>query len=180
MKTLLPILFFFSAIFFLPDYASAYPDLASKAQQYTYVREQGDNDGKEVRLFLRSVGLGKGHSWCAAFISYCLLTIHSSFPVRSPLARAFITSKSIKARDVLYGKYIPQRNDLIIWRRGETPFGHIAVNVQTIKFNSFSTIEGNTSSGNKGNQHNGNGVYARIRSIVPGNYFRITHFTPTN
>lgn len=180
MKMQLLILYFCLLTLFSPVFASEHPDLVAKAQEYTFVRESGDNDGTEVRLFLRSVGLGKGHSWCAAFISYCLDGIRSAFPVRSAVARAFITKKSIKARDVLIGKYMPKRNDLVIWRRGETPFGHIAALIIVKRFNLFETIEGNTSSGNRGSQHNGNGVYVRIRSIMPGNYFRITHFTPIN
>jgi hypothetical protein len=38
------------------------------------VRERtGRNDGVEVEAYLRSVGLGKGYPWCAAFTNWCLL-----------------------------------------------------------------------------------------------------------
>ncbi|HRN93068.1 MAG TPA: hypothetical protein PLS87_11660, partial [Ferruginibacter sp.] len=41
---------------------------------YIGVREAtGKNDGQEVELFLKSVGLGKGYPWCAAFVKHCLL-----------------------------------------------------------------------------------------------------------
>jgi hypothetical protein len=31
----------------------------------------GHNDGREVEKYLRSVGLGKGYAWCAAFVHWC-------------------------------------------------------------------------------------------------------------
>lgn len=181
MKTLLHTVCFFLVFASLQHIASGQHNKSAHidtALRYTHVRESGNNDGKEVRMFLRSVGLGKGYSWCAAFISYCLKAVKSPFPIRSAVARKFITKSSIKAQDVLYGKYVPQRGDLIIWQRGETPYGHIAANIETKSKNLFYDIEGNTSSGKKGSQHDGNGVFLRYRSIELSNYFRITHFTP--
>ena len=36
------------------------------------VREAtGRNDGERVETYLRYTGLGKGHAWCAAFVSWC-------------------------------------------------------------------------------------------------------------
>lgn len=181
MKVLLLTVYFFLVFaFWQPSVLAKHDAYIDTALTYVHVRETGNNDGKEVRMFLKSVGLGKGYSWCAAFISYCLKVTASKFPVRSAVARKFITKHSIKAQDVLLGKYTPKRGDLIIWQRGETPYGHIAGNVKTIARNLFQSIEGNTSSGAKGNQHDGNGVYIRLRSIQPSNYFRITHFTPVH
>lgn len=31
----------------------------------------GNNDGERVEAYLAYTGLGKGHAWCAAFISWC-------------------------------------------------------------------------------------------------------------
>lgn len=31
----------------------------------------GNNDGKRVEEYLAYTGLGKGHAWCAAFVSWC-------------------------------------------------------------------------------------------------------------
>ena len=45
------------------------------AETYTSqigVREAtGRNDGKQVELYLKSVGLGKGYAWCSAFVRWC-------------------------------------------------------------------------------------------------------------
>ncbi|TYR36937.1 hypothetical protein FXV77_07095 [Sphingobacterium phlebotomi] len=31
----------------------------------------GNNDGARVEEYLNYTGLGKGHAWCAAFVSWC-------------------------------------------------------------------------------------------------------------
>jgi hypothetical protein len=49
--------------------------------------------------------------------------------------------------------------------------------VKQWKGKSGTTIEGNTSSGTRGSQNDGDGVYQRNRSIYPLNYFRITDFS---
>ncbi|NGF56518.1 CHAP domain-containing protein [Parapedobacter sp. SGR-10] len=42
------------------------------AQNEIGVREAtGHNDGKRVEEYLRYTHLGKGHQWCAAFVSWC-------------------------------------------------------------------------------------------------------------
>lgn len=64
---------------------------------------------------------------------------------------------------------------IIVWRRGTTPFGHAGL-VEIWKGRSGTTIEGNTSSGERGSQNDGDGVYRRRRTINPTNYFRITDF----
>lgn len=42
------------------------------AQNELGVKEAtGKNDGKRVEEYLRYTNLGKGHQWCAAFVSWC-------------------------------------------------------------------------------------------------------------
>ncbi len=33
---------------------------------------KGSNSGPEVEIYLKSVGLGKGYSWCMAFVYWCV------------------------------------------------------------------------------------------------------------
>ena len=149
------------------------------AETFVGVREKtGRNDGKEVEMFLKSVGLSKGYPYCAAFVSYCLTQANVKKPVvRSAMARNFETRESIKAKDVLIGKNKVPPGSIIVWRKGSTVNGHagFAVNWSGVKGN---TIEANTSSGEKGSQSDGDGVFKRTRTIEPGNYFRITSFLP--
>ena len=67
---------------------------------------------------------------------------------------------------------------IIVWRKGETIFGHAGFVVQEWKGATGKTWEANTSSGIRGSQSNGDGMYYRTRTIYPLEYLRITHFTP--
>ncbi len=149
------------------------------AESFVGVSEAtGKNDGPEVEMFLKSVGRRKGDSWCSAFVSYCLTAAAVKEPkVRSGLARDFKRSKYvIPASEVLRGvKTIPP-GSIVGWEKGNTIFGHIGFVLTDWKKQHGTTIEGNTSSGVKGSQSDGDGVYIRSRSIQPANYFRIMWF----
>lgn len=150
------------------------------AFSYIGVKEAtGKNDGYEVEKFLKSVGRKKGDSWCAAFVSYCLTATNHPFPVRSGLARSFVKKTSLLATHVLQGRKQVEIGDLIIWQNGNTISGHIGI-VAIVDDKKYITIEGNTSSGQKGAQADGDGVYIRVRTIQPYNYFRVKWFTRIN
>lgn len=154
------------------------PAHADTAWAYVGTTEVGTNCGPEVRAFLASTGLGCGYPWCAAFVSYALTRAGADVPrVRSAATRRFILRESIDARRVLRGQHRPKAGTLVVWRKGNTPYGHIGI-VMGWDRACGSTVEGNTSSGNRGHQRDGDGVWHRWRCIHPGSYFRITHFTP--
>lgn len=157
-----------------------YPKHVEVAKSYKYVREKtGNNDGKEVEMFLRYTGLNKGNPWCAAFVSYCLGKANVKSPlIISASARRFITDQSIPASKVLSGQYKLKGGELVIWQRGNGWQGHIGITIHQIANNKVYTIEGNTSSGEKGSQFDGGGVYERTRMILPTSYFKIIYFTP--
>ncbi len=55
----------------LPTITKARMELVELAVSQVGVRElTGNNDGKQVELYLRSVGLEKGQPWCAAFLAW--------------------------------------------------------------------------------------------------------------
>lgn len=139
----------------------------------------GNNDGLEVEKFLGAVGLSKGNPYCAAFVSYILEETPGikSPTIRTALASNFITTKSIDAKEVLRGTEAIPDGSIVIWQKGNTIFGHAGFVESQASTNQFTTIEANTSSGVYGKQSDGDGVWRRQRSILPGNYFRITRFT---
>jgi len=147
------------------------------------VQELGNNAGPEVAAYLEAVGLGIGNPYCAAFVSWTLeqqeeTNTPVSFPrIRSGLATKFITRRSMRASEVLRGTKQPQPGDIIIWKKGNTIFGHAGL---VLEWDGAcgTTIEANTSSGTYGSQRNGDGVYQRERCVQPGNHFRIVSFTP--
>ena len=168
-------------ISFAPVFASPQVDdkisALNIAQSLVGVKEEKKNGGYWVDKFLRSVGLRSGNQWCGAFVGFCLDSAKvSSLKVRSGLARRYVTKNSIKATEVLRRNMVIPSGSILVWRRGTTMFGHVGF-VKQWKGKTGTTIEGNTSSGIKGNQYDGDGVYQRVRSIYPLNYFRITDFT---
>lgn len=116
----------------------------------------------------------KGSANCASVLSYALHLSGAKYPpIRSARARAFITKESI----ALPAKKLPDRLCgwlLIFERRGGGHIGTFADNRRT--------VEANTSSGERGSQHDGDGIWVRWRDIKklssPYNVFRATHITP--
>lgn len=164
---------------FVPQYSllNAQPQLDT-AYSYVGLKEAtGHNDGYHIEKFLKLVGRKKGDSWCAAFVSYCLEVNNIREPsIRSGLARDFTKSKYvIDAKNVYLDLVKVNSGDLVVWKKGNSIYGHIGF---VINWNQTkgTTIEGNTSSGQKGSQSDGDGVYIRNRKIEPMNYFRITWF----
>lgn len=147
------------------------------AESYLHVREIGNNSSPEIDQWLKYVGLNPGNPYCAAFVSFCIAEAGAREPpVKSGLARHFIRSNSIPASKVLIGiEQIPP-GSIVVWRRGNTIFGHVGIVKQWDKAKGI-TIEANTSSGERGSQSDGDGVYIRSRTIIPGAVFRITDFT---
>lgn len=140
--------------------------------------EHGNNRSALIDRWNHAVGAPLGSPWCASFVSFCLAQGFVKGPAtRSAWSRAFVLRSSIPASWVLSGQYQVRKGDIIIWRRSATQ-GHIGFAKEDWRGSKGATIEGNTSSGLKGSQWNGNGVFARQRSISPFNHFRITHITP--
>lgn len=147
------------------------------AIKYLHVREKTNrNDGKEVEMFLRSVGLGKGYAWCAAFVSYCLkVTNNTVCKIRSARALAYMTNKSIDIEDFLRNKMQAKAGDILVMKNGSGPYGHVCfIYIQNgIK---FYNIEGNT---NGAKSREGNGVYPVIRKYAPFAQLHIVGVTRT-
>lgn len=126
------------------------------------VRElSGKNDGPEVEMYLKTVGLGKGNAWCSAFVKWCLIQSNVSNTINawSPTAE---NKKHIvyKARSFLEE---PRPGDVgtlfypKIKRIGHTYFYHKRVNSSV-----YESVEGNT---NDAGSREGDGVYKKIRSF---------------
>lgn len=150
------------------------------------VERGGANRGPRVERFLASVGLGPGPPWCAAYVSYVLESAGVRAPldgrgrvIRSGLAAHFITARSVRASEALRGVKPVPRGSVVVWRRGNGPFGHAGL-VLRWDGTSGETVEGNTSSGEAGSQRDGDGVWRRQRRIEPGSSFRIVSFTPVD
>jgi len=117
--------------------------------------ESGQNRGKKIEEYLKSVGLNPGNSYCAAGQYYCFadacrqLGLSSAFiPIpRTGLANAIFNFFQVKGKKV---NYKPKTDDLIVWIKSNKVNGHIeriieadkAGWVQTVGFNSSGIING--------------------------------------
>lgn len=127
---------------------------------------------------LAYVGLKPPSPYCAAAVSAWIGWAGVDYPkIKTGLASNFITKKSIPASKVLVGLVKVPPGTIVIWRRGDTIFGHVGLVRSEWSGKDGETIEANTSSGIRGSQSDGDGIYNRKRSIAPDNPFRITHFT---
>lgn len=128
------------------------------------VLEIGTNGGYYVELFLRFCGLGRGNPWCAAFVAYCL---HLAGWTHIPAQPAAVISW-YRLRNVTK----PQRGDLFCWLNPGGTTGHMGM-VTRVLGPMMWTIEGNTQSGNAGDQRDGDGLYRRVRLTAGKHFIRI-------
>lgn len=125
------------------------------------VREIGTNRGFWVERFLAAAGLGPGYPWCAAALTWCCDQLEIDRPPKGSAAvRNWVTWS------IATGRHLPisqvQRGDIVYWLNPNGT-GHIGI-VSRVEGRMVSTIEGNTSSGSRGSQRDGDGLYRKDRS----------------
>ncbi len=149
------------------------------AASYLYVRETSHNCSHDIARFLRSVGLGCGQPWCAAFVRYCLDAGRARYPtVRSAAARAYVVSSSIPVKHVVKGYRTITRGWLAIWTHSASWTGHIGI-IERMHERAIVTIEGNTTPA-PGINRDGDGVYRRLRAlpVTSSTRLQLRWFTP--
>jgi hypothetical protein len=64
-------------------------EIIKQAGSQIGVREAtGHNDGEAVEKYLKSVGLGKGYSWCMAFVYWCAKQAANKLNLINPLKQS--------------------------------------------------------------------------------------------
>ena len=106
--------------------------------------------------------------WCAIFVSWCFDQAHVDWDVLPSYNcdqiydRARNDNKSIILSDV----HDCQPGDIVLYNfHGGTSCQHIGI-IESNNGSTITTIEGNTSSGEAGSQHAGNGVWRRTRPFT--------------
>lgn len=127
----------------------------------------GNNHGPWVKKFLAEVGLPEGYAWCDAFQSY---EMHVVAGVRLPIESASVAQTYATAQRLGWVVTRPFRGDLVCYDfDGDGCFDdHIGLVVRVLHLGPtliLRTVEGNTSSGKKGSQADGGGVYLRVRTV---------------
>lgn len=126
------------------------------------IRElSGNNDGKEVEMYLKSAGLGKGYPWCASFVYWTFTQCGDTLDIRYPawVPSYFPENKLIYVRGE-FSKRSPLEGDLIgIWFNSKNRLAHIGF-YDGENGDFILTVEGNT---NEAGSREGDGVYRKRR-----------------
>lgn len=147
-----------------------YTSLAVMKSKAGVTEKTGRNDGTEIKKILAAVGLPEGNPYCAAFVVFgfkCAVAMCNTIkkiPIAvTALARGIWNSAKQTGRKALTNK--PQVGDIVVWGFSTKPNGHTGRITKVLAFWLVQTIEGNTSSGVKGSQRDGGGIYYRTRDI---------------
>jgi len=132
----------------IPRVTELRQQLLEVAESQVGVRElTGNNDGKQIKEYLKSVGLKEGYAWCVAFVVWCHLQISYDFPI--PITA---WSPALFTHNLVYHKHhmrmfpwIPRGGEVAgIYYASKNRVAH-AVIIERKQSNHFITYEGNTS-----------------------------------
>jgi len=149
---------------------SANKDLVELSEIIAYsqigITEKNNNNDGKVEKYLNSVGLKKGNPYCAAGQYWCFLEAakilkldKKYIPIqKTGLANGIFNYAKQNGKVV---KPIPNRHDLIIWRKGKSIFGHIERIIEVKRAGWVRTIAFNVLDKNSGKE----GVFIKQRNI---------------
>jgi hypothetical protein len=133
------------------------------------IREVGaNNHGPWVKKFLAAVGLPEGYAWCDAFQSF---EMEGAAGHHLPIESASVGQTYATGKQLGWAVMKPARGDLVCYDfDGNGQFNdHIGLVVKVVAIGpvlTLDTVEGNTSSGAAGSQHDGDGVFLRRRVVA--------------
>jgi hypothetical protein len=134
--------------------------VVKQAESQLYVRElTGHNDGLEVEIYLKLVGMDKGQPWCGAYVSWVFFKAGVK-TIRSARAADWFKTNIVYKKTNL-GQKVPDllpAQTVAFWYNNLGRIGHIVI-VEKDMQNSVATIGGNTSA--KG-EREGQGVSKKI------------------
>lgn len=128
------------------------------------------NSGKEVEIFLRSIGLKKGNPWCAAFCQWAYLTASQKIRTRLNIIRSGHSMSLFRYASInsIRSLHNPVYGDWVIFQKGESSYGHTALLI-SYTGDSIHTLEGNTSNCQKNND----GVFLKTHPVKRFGWMRI-------
>jgi len=132
----------------IPKVTELRNQLLEIAESQVGVRElTGNNDGKQIKAYLKSVGLKEGYPWCVAFVVWCHLQISYDFPIPiTAWSPALFTSNLVYHKHhIRILPWIPRGGEVAgIYYASKKRVAH-AVIIERKQSNHFITYEGNTS-----------------------------------
>lgn len=130
---------------------------------------EGSNGGPEVDAYLKSVGLGTGYYWCAAFVYWCFRKAAEKLRRPNPVLRTAgcvdhwnrTKGRRIAVRDAVDNPGLLKPGQIFIINHGRGS-GHTGI-LEKIEGGFLHTIEGNS---NPAGSSNGIGVFRLERKIA--------------
>jgi hypothetical protein len=121
---------------------------------------KGSNAGPDVEKYLKAVGLGKGYSWCMAFVFWCFEQSAIQLSIGCPLKKTAGVLDQWNSIDAYFKKTVPMPGDVFIMDFGQGK-GHTGIVLKVHQWQ-VETIEGNT---NDDGSREGYKVCKRVRDI---------------
>lgn len=130
---------------------------------------EGSNGGPEVDAYLKSVGLGTGYYWCAAFVYWCFDQAAVNLGKANPVFKTAgcvnhwnkTPGKRIKSAEAVENPALLKPGQIFILNHGKGA-GHTGL-VEKVDGGFIHTIEGNS---NPAGSSNGIGVFRLQRKIA--------------
>lgn len=120
---------------------------------------KGSNAGPDVEKYLKSVGLGKGYSWCMAFVFWCTAQAALKTGIINPLKKtAGVLDQYNSRKNLVITLPVPGCVFIMDFGKGQ---GHTGF-VEKVTGDTIHTIEGNT---NDDGSREGYEVCRRTRKI---------------
>jgi hypothetical protein len=133
---------------------------------------KGSNSGKRVEEYLKSVGLGKGFSWCMAYVYWCFKQASLELKITNPLIKTGGVLAHWNQADKKYRVTTsPEPGDIFIMDFSKG-LGHTGI-VESITASHINTIEGNASDNNGGREGYIVTKKSRAKTSIKG-YLRYT------
>lgn len=163
----------------------------SNSTQYLKVREITPNRSPDIDRFHRYLGIPYGNSWCMLLVQteykegFALKGLTNPLPKDARVSRVWKAAlknpyryKCIRAKRLALGIEKGEPADVVIMSHGKTSedanwSGHTGILLTQLEKALLLVREGNTSSGDRGSQANGDGCYDRIRKLNIGKKFQI-------
>lgn len=164
--------------------------LVEEATRWLGVQEVGGNNrGQLVELFLKSCKLGAGNPWCMAAVQTWVAHVDRIAALLDPSAAPSKMARGAHCTTVWLstpvslltppadkdGRPLGRPGDVAIWRQVGGNAGHTGV-VKAVNLNgSFTTIEGNTSSG-RVDERDGDGIFLKTHTPAEPGKLRLVGF----
>lgn len=145
----------------------------AQGEEAKQVREQpvNSNSGPQVNVYLASIGLNPGFSWCCAFTYYCFQQVAGQMKRPNPMVKTGGCLKHwqdapskgarlIPASDALANPGLLKPGMLFIMDHGRG-MGHTGI-IESVAGGLLSTLEGNTDGSRT---REGGGVYRLVRKV---------------